>query len=158
MHAPAYRKKYAEFLRTDFPRVPFTMDAELFSQLAGFGKRLTDLHLLKSLELDPPACRFEGQGSGRVVRTKAQGFRYDRETRRMYINETQCFSPVSDKVYEHRIGGYQVCDKWLKDRRDRDLNHHDIRTYCRIVTAIQHTLATQRQIDKLYPAIEKNIC
>ena len=62
LYAPAYREKYAEFLRMDFPRVPFTADAELFQKLAALGARLTALHLLKSPELDPPACRFDGAG------------------------------------------------------------------------------------------------
>ena len=62
LYAPIYRERYAEFLRTDFPCVPFTGNRKLFAQLADFGKRLADLHLLKSPELDPPTCRFEGQG------------------------------------------------------------------------------------------------
>ena len=62
LYAPAYRSKYADFLRTDFPRIPFTTNRELFAELANFGARLAGLHLLKSPELDPPTCRFEGQG------------------------------------------------------------------------------------------------
>ena len=92
--SPAYRAKYAEFLRTDFPHVPFTSDRELFIEVAALGERLTALHLLTSPELDPPICRFEGQGDAVVGRTKAQGFRYDAEEQRMYINKAQYFGPV----------------------------------------------------------------
>ena len=157
LHAPIYREKYAEFLRIDFPRVPFTADRELFTQLAAFGKRLAGLHLFTSLELDPPACHFEGDGDTIVAKTKAQGFRYDPDECRMYVNKAQYFGPISPDVYEYRIGGYQVCDKWLKDRKDRHLELDDIRNYCRMVTAIGITLEIQQELDILYPNIEQNL-
>ncbi len=156
LYSPAYRGKYADFLRTDFPRVPFTSDRELFAEVAVLGERLTALHLLTSPELNPPTCRFEGQGDAVVARTKAQGFRYDAEEQRMYINKAQYFGPVSSDVYAYRIGGYQVCDKWLKDRKERRLDLDDIRTYCRIVTAIERTVTIQEAIDSLYPGTEEN--
>ena len=156
LYAPSYREKYAEFLRTDFPRVPFTADRKLFSELAELGARLVDLHLLRSSELDPPSCRFEGQGDTVVARTKAQGFRYDPDEQRLYINKTQYFGPISAEVYEYRIGGYQVCDKWLKDRKERRLELDDIRTYCRMVTALGGTLTIQQQVDALYADVEKD--
>ena len=71
LHAPTYREKYAESLRIDFPRIPFTSDKKLFAQLATLGKRLSDLHLLTSPELDPPACRFEGEGDSVVYADKS---------------------------------------------------------------------------------------
>lgn len=155
LYAPTYRRKYAEFLRTDFPRVPFTTNRELFAELANLGARLAGLHLLESSELDPPACRFEGKGDAKVAKTKAQGFRYDPDEQRLYISRTQYFGPLPREIYEYRIGGYQVCDKWLKDRKERRLGLDDIRTYCRIVSAIDRTLTIQQQIDALYPQAEK---
>ena len=157
LHAPTYREKYAQFLRIDFPRVPFTKDRALFARLATLGKRLADLHLLKSPELDPPTCRFEGQGDAVVARTKAKGFCYNPQEQRRYINKTQYFGPIPPEVDEYLVGGYQVCEKWLKDRKDRRLNLDDIRTYCRIVTALNVTLAIQQRIDALYPDAEKNL-
>ena len=157
LYAPAYREKYAEFLRIDFPHVPFTKDSALFASLAALGSRLADLHLLKSPELDPPICRFEGQGEAVVARTKAKGFRYDPNEQRMYINRTQYFGPIPPEVHEYRIGGYQVCEKWLKDRKDRRLDLDDIRTYCRIVTALSVTITIQQRIDALYLDAEKNL-
>ena len=156
LYSPTYRGKYAEFLRTNFPRVPFSSNRTLFVEVAALGKRLADFHLLTSPELDPPTCRFEGQGDAVVARTKAKGFRYAVAEQRMYVNKTQYFGPVSSDVYAYRIGGYQVCDKWLKDRKERRLDIDDIRTYCRIVTALARTLAIQREIDNLYPDVEKN--
>ncbi len=157
LYAPTYREKYAQFLRIDFPRVPFPKDRALFARLATFGKRLADLHLRKSPELDPPTCRFEGQGDAVVARTKAKGFRYNPQEQRRYINRTQYFGPIPPEVDEYLIGGYQVCEKWLKDRKGRRLDLDDIRTYCRIVTALNVTLAIQQRIDALYPDAEKNL-
>ena len=157
LYAPTYREKYAEFLRSDFPRIPFTANRELFAQLAAFGKRLTDLHLLTSPELDPSTCHFEGVGDAMVAQTKALGFYYAPDKCRMYINKTQYFAPISPEVYEYRIGGYQVCDKWLKDRKKRRLELDDIRTYCRLVTAIEITLGIQQELDIVYPDVEQNL-
>ena len=157
LHAPTYREKYAEFLRSDFPRVPFTADKSLFTKIASLGKRLSDLHLLTSSELDPPACRFEGEGDATVARTKAQGFYYAPDECRMYINKTHYFGPISPEIYAYRIGGYQVCDKWLKDRKDRPLELNDIRTYCQMATAIGVTLEIQQELGILYDDTEKNL-
>ena len=157
LHAPTYREKYAEFLRSDFPHVPFTADKSLFTKIASLGKRLSDLHLLTAPELDPPACRFEGEGDAMVARTKTQGFHYDSDECRMYINKTHYFGPISSEVYAYRIGGYQVCDKWLKDRKERRLDLDNIRTYCRMVTAIGITIEIQQELDIVYPDVEQNL-
>ena len=147
---------YAEFLRTDFPRIPFTADWDLFVEFANIGARLADLHLLKSSELGPPVCRFEREGDSMVATTKSKGLRYDPDEQRMYINRDQYFAPISIAAYEYLIGGYQVCDKWLKDRRDRRLELDDIRTYCRMVTAIGLTLEIQQELDEIYNDAEDN--
>ncbi len=155
--ADTYRDKYADFLKTDFPRVPFTTDFALFRALAALGKRLVDLHLLRSKNLDPPVARFQGEGDDRVARTKSKGFRYEPKEERVYINKTQYFEPVPLDLWEYQIGGYQVLAKWLKDRRDRVLTLEEIKTYCRVVTAIQRTIALQEEIDALYPEAEAQI-
>ena len=156
LHAPAYREKYAVFLRSDFPRVPFTADAELFAKIASIGKRLTDLHILRSGELDPPSCRFEGDGDGHVGKGGKDGLLYDADGERVHINPGQAFAPVPKDVWEYRVGGYQVCEKWLKDRRERRLDLDDIRTFCRIVTALQLTIDVQREIDASYSEAENS--
>jgi predicted helicase len=157
LYAPTYREKYAEFLKIDFPRIPFTADFERFQALAVLGKRLANLHLLRSVELDPPAARFQGQGDNRVARSQSQGFRYESKEERVYVNKTQYFEPVPLELWEYQIGGYQVLAKWLKDRQDRLLTLEEIKTYCRIVTAIQRTIALQEEIDALYPEAETPI-
>ena len=156
LYAPAYRAKYAEFLRMDFPRIPFTADLEIFGELAALGEKLVGLHLLKSPDLDPPACRFEGEGDGRVGKDRKTGLRYDAAAERVYVNAAQYFAPVPEGVWAYQVGGYKVCEKWLKDRKERRLDLDDIRAYCRIVTALAHTIETQKQIDALYPDAERN--
>ena len=156
LFAPTYRAKYVEFLSGDFPRVPFTKDRTMFAHAAALRARLTALHLLDSPELDTPTCRFEGEGHAVVARTKSQGLRYDADKQRLYIKRTQYFGPIPPEVHNYWIGGYQVCDKWPKDRKDRRLDLDDIRTYCRMVTAIEMTLNIQEEIDSLYSHTEED--
>lgn len=156
LYAPIYRERYAELLRMDFPRIPFTADLNLFKELGILGSRLATIHLLKSPELDPPACRFEGEGDGRIMKGKDSGLRYIADKEHIYINTTQYFEPVPQEVWEYRIGGYQICEKWLKDRIDCQLGMVDIRNYCRIVTAIGLTMDIQENIDTLYPQLARN--
>ncbi len=157
VYAETYREKYAEFLKTDFPRIPFTADFNLFRSLTALGKRLVDLHLLRSEELDPPLARFQGLGDNQVANTTGQGFRYEPKEERVYINKSQYFEPVAQELWEYQIGGYQVLSKWLKDRKERRLTLDEIKTYCRIVTALQRTIALQGEIDALYPGVEDRI-
>jgi hypothetical protein len=151
LYSNIYRTKYAEFLRSDFPRVPFTKKPELFSNMATHGKRLAQLHLLQSSELNTPIAKFRGKGEGAVEKLK-----YDRSEKRVYFNQSQYFEGISNDVWEYQIGGYQVCHKWLKDRKGRTLSTDDIKHYCRIATAIQKTIEIQKNIDRIYPEVEKH--
>src|SRR3990172_4713272 len=145
----------------DFPRVPFTKDYKVFSSMAEYGKRLVDLHLLKAQELDPPVAKFQGKGSDKVEKVKYEpvGQTFVSDTKeslpRVYINNDQYFEGVKQEVWEYQIGGYQVCDKWLKDRKGRRLLLEDIKHYCKIVTSLQKTIEIQRAIDDVYPEMEK---
>jgi predicted helicase len=151
LYSETYRKKYAEFLKIDFPRVPFTNDYKLFVKMAEYGNNLVDLHLLQLSELDSPIVKFQGKGDNKVEKP-----RYD-ETGLLYINNGQYFERITPDVWSYRIGGYQVCDKWLKDRKSRALSLEEIKQYCRIVTALKNTIAVQKKIDDIYPSIEKDI-
>jgi hypothetical protein len=151
LYSETYRARYAEFLKMDFPRVPFTGDYGLFCKMGALGKRLTDLHLLKSLALDTPVAKFQGQGDGRVGKPK-----YDEAAECVYINAEQYFQGVSPKLWNYQIGGYQVLNKWLKDRKDRVLTLDEAQTYSKIVTAIQKTIEIQQEIDALYDEVEIN--
>jgi predicted helicase len=148
LYSNIYRTKYAEFLKIDFPRVPFTKDYKMFSKMGEYGRRLVDLHFLKASDLDPPVAKFQGKGEDKVERV-----RYVNES--VYINNHQYFEGVNKEIWEYHIGGYQVCEKWLKDRKGRKLSLDDIKHYCNVVTAIKKTIEIQNEIDSIYPDIEK---
>ena len=150
LYSNTYRTKYAEFLKTDFPRVPFTKNYKLFSKMAGYGKRFVDLHLLKSTELDPPIAKFQGKGNNKIEKLK-----YSEKEKRVYFNQSQYFEEIKKEVWQYQIGGYQVCNKWLKDRKGRRLSLDDIKHYCKIVSSLQKTIEVQKTIDNIYPGVEK---
>ena len=158
LYAPAYRQTYAEFLKSDFPRIPFTRDDDLFTRLAESGKELADLHLMRSDKLNDPMARFQGDGNNVIAKSKKVGRDYRPDEERVYINEDgQYFEGIQEEVWNCQIGGYQVLDKWLYDRRERRLGNEEIQHYCRIVTALYHTLDLQKRIDEVYPAVEENV-
>ena len=152
LYSNIYREKYAEFLKIDFPRIPFTSDYNCFKGMGELGRKLTNLHLLSSSELDNPISKFRGQGSGMVEKVK-----YNEEDMRVYINNDNYFDSVEKAVWEYQIGGYQVCNKWLKDRKGRSLSLTETGQYCKIVTAIARTIELQQAIDNLYQEVEKDI-
>ncbi len=150
LYSNGYRVKYGEFLKTDFPRIPFCEDYKLFHSAAKLGKQLVDLHLMKSDKLDRPATKFEGKGDNNVKQVT-----YEEKKKTVCINTEQHFIPVPSDVWEYQIGGYQVMEKWLKDRKGRRLSLDDIRQYCKIATALKETIVLQSKIDELYEHIEK---
>jgi predicted helicase len=152
LYSNAYRKKYAESLRTDFPRVPFTKDYKLFQKLAGKGSELVKLHLLKSKKLAKPIAKCEGSGDLRVVKVS-----YDAKKDRVYINPDKYFAGVPSEVWEYHIGGYQVAEKWLKDRKDRIVSSEEIATYANVITAIAETINIQDSLDDLFKEVELSI-
>ncbi|MCK9280878.1 MAG: N-6 DNA methylase [Melioribacteraceae bacterium] len=155
LYSNTYRTKYVEFLKIDFPRIPFTKGYKLFIQLGTLGKKLAELHLLKSSELDNPIAQFPIEKGNS---NKVEKLRYEEEfdkTGKIWINENQYFDGISEEVWQYRIGGYQVCEKWLKDRKGRSLTADEVRTYCKIVTAISKTIELQKEIDKHFDDVEK---
>jgi hypothetical protein len=150
LYSSIYRKRYVEFLKVDFPRVPFVRETKLFDRMSKCGNKLVELHLLKSKELGNPAARFRGKGENKVDKVRYEGDC-------VYINDGQYFEGLEAEVWEYQIGGYQVCAKWLKDRKGRNLSLEDIKHYCQIVTALRKTIEVQEEIDKLYPQIEKAV-
>jgi len=141
-HSPTYRTYYAEFLKIDFPRVPITSDASLFWQLVNIGDRLVKLHLMKVV--GNPICTYPIAGSDVVEKVT-----YDDKNQRVYINKKQYFDGVPINVWKFYIGGYQVCDKWLKDRKNRVLIHNDLVHYQNIISIIAETIIKMEEIDKV---------
>ena len=158
-----FRTKYAEFLKTDFPRVPFTKDKRLFKKLAEYGNRLADLHLMQSPELDSPVAKFQGtpacaeQGAAGRGNKRVDKIKYDKKNERVYINKDQYFEGIPENIWQYQIGGYQVCNKWLKDRKGKVLSLDDIKHYCKLTTAIKHTINIQKSIDEIYNKAEKDL-
>ncbi len=150
LYSNIYRTKYAEFLKIDFPRIPFAGDYKLFGKIAGYGKTLVDLHLLKAQELDHPAAKYQGKGNDRVEKLI-----YDGKKDRIYINEAQYFDGITEEVWQYQIGGYQVLSKWLKDRKGRVLTLDDTKHYCKVAMSLKKTIEVQKTIDDLYPEVEK---
>lgn len=140
LHSAAYRQRYAEFLKTDFPRIPLTSDRRLFRELCKLGYRLTRLHLLE--ETSPASVTFPVKGDNAVDVP-----RYLDAQRRAYINDAQYFEGVAPEVWAFHIGGYQVCQKWLKDRRKRSLTYDEIERYTHIVSALAGTIGLMSRID-----------
>ncbi|MFA5803905.1 MAG: type ISP restriction/modification enzyme [Melioribacteraceae bacterium] len=149
-YSNTYRTKYAEFLKRDFPRIPFTKNYKLFIQVGKIGVQLADLHLLKSKDLDKTKINFSQKGSNKVEKIKY-------EDGKVWINKEQFFDGVKEEVWQYQIGGYQVCEKWLKDRKERTLTLEEIQTYCKIVTALSKTIELQNEIDKYFESVEKTV-
>lgn len=152
LYSNSYRKKYREFLKSDFPRVPFTRDFKLFQKVAKIGEELVELHLLKSKTLNRTIAKCEGSGDLRVAKPT-----HDPIKKRAYINPTTHFSGVPADVWEYHIGGYQVAEKWLKDRKGRVLSSEEIAIYAKVITAISETISLQESLDELFKKVEASL-
>ena len=147
-HSPTYRTRYSEFLKIDFPRLPLTSDKVLFKALTAKGVVLVALHLLESPLLNTFITKYPVTGDHQVEKVI-----YDEKTQRVCINKTQYFEGVPPSVWNFHIGGYQVCEKWLKDRQKAHLKLRgdDIQHYQKIVVALKETISLMAKIDEMIP-------
>ncbi|MFN8431526.1 MAG: type ISP restriction/modification enzyme [Spirosomataceae bacterium] len=140
LHSPAYREKYKEFLKIDFPRVPYPEDTGKFWQLVKLGGEIRQLHLLESAAVNKFITKYPVDGSNVVIKpVYKEG--------KVYINDTQYFDLVPITAWEFYIGGYQPAQKWLKDRKDRELSFEDIQHYQKIIVALTETDRLMKEID-----------
>lgn len=144
-HSPAYRSRYAQFLKIDFPRLPLTSDVALFRSLCAMGKELVALHLMEQLPARQTRYPMAGDNTVENVRYTEPA---DGVPGRVWINKTQYFDNVPPEVWGYHIGGYRVCQKWLKDRKGRQLSYDDLTHYQGIVAALAHTIQLQAAIDE----------
>lgn len=163
-HALTYRSRYAEQLKIGFPRLPLTGDKKLFSRLVAFGNELANLHLLGENPFDKSKTIFDEQGKWGVkiggekpvnlLDWQVADVRYNEKDKRVYVNKGQYFEGVEKEVWEFMIGGYQVCEKWLKDRKkaERVLSTEDLKHYMKIVVALRETIRIMSEIDKAIPS------
>lgn len=132
LHSPAYREKYAAFLKIDFPKIPYPENAESFARLAEIGGKLRKIHFLDVDENIARGISFPVSGDNVVDKLSYRNGR-------VYINAAQYFDNVPPAAWEFFIGGYQPAQKWLKDRKGRTLDYADIRRYQKIVAALAQT-------------------
>lgn len=142
LHSSSYRKKYKEFLKIDFPRVPYPKNAETFWQLVKLGSKLRQIHLLESQEVNNLITTYPIGGNNEVDKLKY-------EVGKVWINNEQYFDGVSQVAWEFYIGGYQPAQKWLKDRKGRVLSFEDIMHYQKIIVALNETDRIMKEIDKI---------
>ncbi len=149
-HSPAYRIRYAEFLKIDFPRVPLTTDVALFRALCAFGQELVGLHLLESPAVGQSITRYPIAGDNKVAKGYPKYVPPKKEQEgRVHINKAQYVEGISPALWEFRIGGYQVLHKWLKDRRGRVLSYDDLTHYQQTIVALQETIRIMGEIDEV---------
>jgi predicted helicase len=144
LHCPSYRERYFEFLRSDFPRLPLTGHLELFRALVRLGGELVALHLLESPKLEHPVTQYLG---GRVPEVEKAS--WSKNTVWVDKAQTTGFQGVREDVWNFHIGGYQVCEKWLKDRKGRRLSKDDIGHYQKIVGALSETIRLMKEVDEV---------
>jgi len=144
-HSPTYRVRYAGFLKIDFPRLPLTSNADLFHELCKLGERLVGLHLMERFGKGMP--KYPAKGNDMVEQLEYLEPRDQPEQGRVYINKEQYFKGVQLEVWNFHVGGYQVCQKWLKDRKGRNLMFEDIQHYQLVVAALGETIELMEQID-----------
>jgi predicted helicase len=145
-HSPTYRTRYAEFLKIDFSRLPLTSDKGLFKVLATKGAELVSLHLMKSSLLNSFITKYPVAGSNTVDKVT-----HDDNNHWVYINKTQYFEGVPREVWDFHIGGYQVAQKWLKDRKGRTLTYDELTHYQKVIVALKETIRLMEEIDTLIP-------
>jgi len=140
LHSPSYREKYNEFLKIDFPRVPFPKNAETFWKMVKLGGEIRQIHLLESPIIEKHITNYPVHGENVVSKIKY-------EDRKVYINDNQYFDNVPVLAWNFFIGGYQPAQKWLKDRKDRALDFDDILHYQKIIVALTETDRLMKEID-----------
>ncbi|ENK3654896.1 N-6 DNA methylase [Campylobacter jejuni] len=140
-----YREKYLDFLKTDFPKILFTKDKNTFKNLSKLGLKLINLHLLKNDELDFNV----GEALFKDIKNKnlkIQKIKYNKDTKELFINESLYFTKVSLEIYEFKIGGYAVLDKYLKSHKEEDIDHNH---FTLIIQTLNETLKIQDEISKI---------
>jgi len=142
LNSPSYLKKYKEFLKIDFPRIPFPKDVKSFRQFVKLGGELRKVHFLESDVIRKPFTKYPINGNNLVTKPVFLN-------NSVYINDTQHFQGVSQSVWEFYIGGYQPAQKWLKDRKGRVLEFEDIQHYQKIIVALSESIRIMEEIDKI---------
>lgn len=143
LHSPKYRETYKEFLKIDFPRVPYPTDIDMFWKMVELGGQIRRIHLMESDVLNTPVTTYPVDGENEVTKPAYKNGK-------VYINKEQYFDGVSELAWNFYIGGYQPLQKWLKDRKGRKLSDEDIVHYQKIVVALTETDRLMNEIDEVF--------
>jgi len=142
LHHPSFINRYGQALKTSFPRIPYPKNRKTFDKLAKLGEELISYHLLEHENIDPYQISYLGEGDNIVDKPECKDGK-------VYINPTQYFGNVSEIAWNFYIGGYQPAQKWLKDRKGRELSPDDIEHYSKIVIVLKETDRIMKEIDKI---------
>ena len=140
LHCPAYRETYAEFLKIDFPRIPWPTTPDEFWDVSAKGAELRELHLMEPASIGATPFPFTGDGDNEVGKPRF-------EDGRIWINDGQFFADAPPVSWDFYIGGYQPAQKWLKDRKDRALSFEDVKHYQRILKILSETDRIMKTIE-----------
>jgi len=153
LHSPTYREMYKEFLKIDFPRVPYPKSVESFWELVQLGGEIRQIHLLESAKVDDFITSYSHNGNNIITRKISKNdwnlFDSEKGLGRIWINDNQCFDKVPLVAWEFYIGGYQPAQKWLKDRRGRELSFEDLLHYQKIIVALTETDRLMKVIEQI---------
>ncbi|TLY99893.1 MAG: hypothetical protein E6K36_14220 [Gammaproteobacteria bacterium] len=154
LYSPTYRSRYGGSLKSDFPRVPLPQQLELFRGVTRLGSELVSLHLMEAAKLNDFVTTYNGPGGPEIGRVAWSDntvlLNAERSEQRQPVKRSDIgFKGVSEAVWNFHIGSYQVCEKWLKDRKGRKLSKDDIEHYQKIVVAISETIRIMKEIDEV---------
>ncbi len=153
LHSPTYREKYKEFLKIDFPKIPYPKDTKTFWELVELGSQIREIHLLESATVEEFITEFNIDGDCVVSKPRFEispiGVQNPDKVGMVWINETQYFENVPEVAWNFYIGGYQPAQKWLKDRKERKLEFDDIAHYQKIIVALTETDRLMKAIDTI---------
>lgn len=142
LHSPTYREKQEEFLKIGFMKVPYPTDVNIFWQLVKPGGELRQIHLLESPVVEKFIIQYLVEGSDVVGKVRYAD-------NKVYINDKQYFNNVPEIAWNFYIGGYQPAQKWLKDRKGKQLEFEDILHYQKIIVTLTETNRLMREIDEV---------
>jgi predicted helicase len=145
LHSPKYRETYKEFLKIDFPCVPYPKNKDEFWNLVPLGTELREFHLLEAKELESFNLGISFIGDGEVIVEKPVWS----VNNRVYVNKGQYFDGIEREVFDFYIGGYQPAQKWLKDRKGRVLTSEDIIHYKKMCVAMKQTIEIMKEVDSV---------
>ena len=150
LYHPAYRERYSEYLKIDFPKIPFTDDIDVFTKMVHYGKELIDLHLMeKTPNYQQIRINTNTNDYSSVVEKLNSKQRYKENENKIYINQTLFIEEVSEEIWEYKIGSYQVIDKWIKYRIGRELDYNDLKLLEDMVKIIKKTIEIQEKLERV---------